>query len=302
MLVVIMIGIGIIGGICIARLLSYNTEVKYITEQLQAIQGKDTNQDVRVKAPNKELEALVAAINRSIEEKKETEAKHRHMDKELRQAIANMSHDLRTPLTSVIGYLQMLENPSLSEGERLRYQAVVKSRAQSLEKLIGSFYDLSRIEANEYEIELKSINISTILCELMATFYNDFVDKNLEPQLEIHEKLPAIIADDQATERIFSNLIQNMLKYATHTVKIRHTEEADGKQYTYFINDAQALTEEDVSHLFDRFFTADRMRTGQSTGLGLAITQKLVEQMGHRIDAKLENEQLIIRIIWKTKK
>lgn len=297
-----MIGIGIIGGICIARLLSYKREVKYITEQLQAIQGKDTNQQVRVKAPNKELEALVAAINKSIEEKKETEAKYRHMDKELRQAIANMSHDLRTPLTSVIGYLQMLENPGLSEGERIRYQEVVKSRAQSLEKLIGSFYDLSRIEANEYKIELKSINISTILCELMAAFYNDFVDKNLEPKLEIHEKLPAIIADDQATERIFSNLIQNMLKYATHTVKIRHVEEADGKQYTYFINDAQALTEEDVSQLFDRFFTADRMRTGQSTGLGLAITQKLVEQMGHRIDAKLENEQLVIRIVWKTNK
>ncbi|MGL4800364.1 MAG: sensor histidine kinase, partial [Cellulosilyticaceae bacterium] len=232
MLVVTMIGIGIIGGICIARLLSYKREVKYITEQLQAIQGKDTNQQVRVKAPNKELEALVAAINKSIEEKKETEAKYRHMDKELRQAIANMSHDLRTPLTSVIGYLQMLENPGLSEGERIRYQEVVKSRAQSLEKLIGSFYDLSRIEANEYKIELKSINISTILCELMAAFYNDFVDKNLEPKLEIHEKLPAIIADDQATERIFSNLIQNMLKYATHTVKIRHIQEADGKQYT----------------------------------------------------------------------
>lgn len=288
----------VIGGISITMLLSYKQELRYIKQQLEEINGMNTNKKIRLRASNKELEELVKAINQSLEVKKQTEANHKLMDRELRQAIANMSHDLRTPLTSIIGYLQLMDDPSLTKEEYKRYNTIVKKRANSLQNLISSFYDLSRIEANEYQIDLKNIHISTILCELIATFYNDFVDKGLEPQIEIDEKLEGTIGDAKAIERIFNNLIQNVLKYAKNTLYITHKKE-DGKQVTSFINDAPELTEEEVVHLFDRFFTVDRMRTGQSTGLGLAITKKLVEQMGHKITAELKNKQLIIRIIWK---
>ena len=300
MLIGMIIMIGVIGGISITSLLSYKKEIKDIQEQLEEINTEQTNKKVRLKAPNKNLEGLVKAINESLEKKKQIEANHIHMDRELRQAIANMSHDLRTPLTSIIGYLQLMEDLSIEEDTKKKYNEIVKKRAKALQNLITSFYDLSRIEANEYQIELKIINISTILCELIAGFYNEFVDKGLELRIEIDEKVESIIGDDKAVERIFSNLIQNVLKYAKEEFIITHKKEGN-QQVTSFTNDAEELMEDEVKHLFDRFFTTDRMRTGQSTGLGLAITKQLVEQMGHKIEAKLQDKKLTIQITWNSK-
>ena len=221
------------------------------------------------------------------------------MDLELRQAIANISHDLRTPLTSIMGYIQLIEDDNLPDEERKQYIEIVKKRSKALQMLIGGFYDLSRLEAKEYKFELKTLNLYNIICDITASYYNDFLNKGIEPSMELEENIKLVISDENAVRRIFSNLIQNMLKYSSKNMSVTLSQK-DGYISNVFTNDAPKLKEEDVTHLFERFFTGDKTRTEKSTGLGLAITKQLVEQMGHKISASLKDEKLSIEIMWIT--
>lgn len=275
-------------------------EVRNINNQLNKINKNKTNSKVLISSSNKEIKNLTLEINKTLEEKLKAEAKHKKMDLEIRQAIANISHDLRTPLTSIIGYIQLIEDDSLSENERNQYINIIKKRAKSLQILISSFYDLSRLEEKECKFEIKSINLYDIMCDLIALSYNDFLSKKIEPTIDIDEQIPLIITDKNAVRRIISNLIQNMIKYSNKFILISLKNNKDYIVMT-FTNDAPNLSKDDVSHLFQRFFIADRTRSGKSTGLGLAITKELVEQMGHEIFAELSKDKLSIIIKWKLK-
>jgi len=167
-----------------------------------------------------------------------------------------------------------------------------------LQNLITSFYDLSRLEANEYDLEFKKVNVESLLREIVAAFYNDFVDKDFEVEVDLQEKLPAIIADENAVIRIFTNIFQNALKHGSKTMSICQRQ-VDGVIISTFSNRVENFTQEDLEHVFDRFFTTDRMRTGQNTGLGLTIVKKLTESMGHEVSASLEDEVFTIQIRFK---
>ncbi|QUH21303.1 sensor histidine kinase [Alkaliphilus sp. B6464] len=289
----------IICGIFVTLCILSHNEVKNITNQLSRINKTNTNSKILLTFSNKEMENLASEINKTLEEKQKSEIEHKRMDLELRQAIANISHDLRTPLTSIMGYIQLMEDDGLPCHEKKEYADIVKRRAESLQSLISSFYDLSRLEGKEYKFELKSVNINNIMCDLIASFYKDFLTKEIEPIIDIDEKVSLIIADENAVKRVFSNLIQNALKYGNECIYIS-LKEYDGYIITTFTNVAHNLSERDIAHLFERFFTADLTRSDKSTGLGLSITKELVEQMGHEISAELADCKLSIIIKWKT--
>ncbi|AAO34811.1 sensory transduction protein kinase [Clostridium tetani E88] len=273
-------------------------ELKNITKQLKEINNTKTNSKILISFSNNLVKNLALEINKSLEKKSATEAEHKRMDLEIRQSISNISHDLRTPLTSIIGYIQLMEDDSLSQNERSQYIDIIKKRAKSLQTLICSFYDLSRLEGREYKFDLRALNLYNILCDLIAVSYNDFISNEIEPIIDIDEQIPMIIADENAVRRIISNLIQNMIKYSNEFISISLKYNKD-HIILNFTNDAPNLKEDDVKYLFQRFFTADRTRSGESTGLGLAIAKELVEQMGHEIFAKLSKDKLSIIIKWK---
>lgn len=273
-------------------------EIKSITCQLNKINSIKTNSKILLSLRDKNLEKLALEINKTLEEKRKTETEYKKIDLELRQAIANMSHDLRTPLTSIMGYIQLIEDDSLSIDEKKEYMNIVKNRTKSLQTLITSFYDLSRLDAKEYKFEFKSLNLPNILCDIIASFYNDFINKGIEPAIDIDQKAAMVIADENAVRRVFSNLIQNMIKYGEKSVFIS-LKQQDNFIVIVFKNDAPNLNVEDASHLFERFFTVDRTRNGNNTGLGLAISKQLLEQMGHEISSELLDGKLIITIKFK---
>lgn len=295
-IIIIILLIALAGLITLYLLLS--REIKNISNQLYEHNKTHTNSKILLSFSNKGLEGLAQNINKTLEEKQKIEIEYKGMDKELRQAIANMSHDLRTPLTSIMGYIQLIEDDKTPEEDKKQYLDIVKRRGSTLQGLIESFYDMSRLEAREYKLELKPVNLYNIMCDMIAAFYNDFVNKSIEPIIEIQENIPMVIADENGVKRIVSNLIQNMLRYGNKHVHISLKQEKNSIVST-FENDATGLTQEDLTHLFERFFTADRTRSGKSTGLGLAITKQLVEQMGHSIKAELQNGRLGLIIEWK---
>lgn len=293
-MIVAWILIGII-VILLLIILSYKREFKRINNQLEV--NKEEYNNIKTQSIDKGIERLAANINLLYDRNQQIVAEKKKTEEELRASISNMSHDLRTPLTSIMGYLQMIKSDSYSEEEKGEYFQIVEKRTQSLQQLISSFYDLSRIEGNEYSFNLKKINLNNILCEILAQYYNDFINKNIEPIIEIDESIADIISDEPAVNRIFSNLVGNMIKHGEGFIKITLRED-NGEIVTEFINKTTDLTEENVENLFNRFYIVDKSRNSQNTGLGLYITKVLVEKLGHSISAELIGENLCISIVW----
>lgn len=282
--------------VLISIIIGYKREFRRINKEIS--NNLDEYVNIKTKSVDKDVENLVQNINLIFDSKQKVVAEKKKKEEELRASISNMSHDLRTPLTSIMGYLQMIKSEKPSEADKKEYMDIVEKRTKSLQKLISSFYDLSRIEGNEYNFNYKKVNLSNVLCENIAVFYNDFINNNIEPVIEIEEGIKEIISDEGAITRIFSNLIGNMIKHGENYVKISLKKEND-IIITEFTNKATGLTQENVDKLFNRFYTVDNSRSDRNTGLGLYITKALVEKLGYNITAKLENENLKIKISWK---
>ena len=255
MVIICLIGIIIV---LIAIIIGYKREFKRINKEIT--NNLDEYVNIKTKSVDKDVENLVQSINLIFDSKQKVVSEKKKSEEELRASITNMSHDLRTPLTSIMGYLQMIRSEKSSETDKKEYMDIVEKRTKSLQQLISSFYDLSRIEGNEYNFNYKKVNLSNILCENIALFYNDFINNNIEPVIEIEEGIKEIISDDGAITRIFSNLIGNMIKHGENFVKITLRQEND-VIITEFINKATGLTEENVDKLFDRFYTVDNSRS-----------------------------------------
>ncbi|NKF08584.1 HAMP domain-containing histidine kinase [Clostridium gasigenes] len=298
---IIIILLLVIIGIFIALYIFYTSELKNINTQLKKINETKTNSKILLTSSNKELRKLIIEVNKNIEENQKSEAIYKRLDLGIRQSIANISHDLRTPLTSVMGYIHLIEDENLEKEERSECLDVIKNRTRDLEELITSFYDLSRLEGNEYKFEMTSININNIMCEVLGGFYKELLKSNIKSIVEVDEAPYFILGDNIAIKRVITNLVQNIIKYGEGDVIFSLKRNGD-YVVTIFENKAEKIAKEDVEKLFERFFTADRSRTGKSTGLGLAITKELVQQMGHEIKAELIGDRLRITITWKMQK
>ena len=264
---------------------------------LAEVNREGGNRRLRLASPDREAEALFAQINELLESMARSDVAHERREKELRQEIANISHDLRTPLTSILGYLQLLRAGACTPEEREEYLAVIEGRARALQLLVTGFYDLSRLEAGGYTFECRDVRLDQVLEEQVAAFYYDLTEKKMVPELDVEKSLPPIYADPYAVGRIYTNLMQNALKHGEGVLRITARREG-GEVVTRLSNRAPGLLPQDVGHLFDRFFTADRMRTGHDTGLGLAIVRKLAGQMGAKTEAALTGADLTITVRW----
>ncbi len=290
-----------LSAVLLALLLLERQGLGRLRDDLRAMSrsGKDTpNKRLTLPTPGRPLEALVHEINALMDEKQAVQVESLRREKELRRQIANISHDLRTPLTAILGYTQLLKDPALPAEDRAEYLAVVEKRSHTLQTLLTGFYDLSRMESGEYPLSLSPVALHPILCELLAAFYEDFTEKGVHLAVDLEDNLPEVAADAGAVTRIFTNLIQNALKHGGQRLEIRQYAE-ENTVVTVFTNEAGGLTEADVASIFDRFFTADRMRTGQNTGLGLAIVKNLAETMGHQVSASLDGSLFSIHLYWK---
>lgn len=273
-------------------------EINRLTLELKKLNSEGKIEKLRLSLPNKNIENLIVEINTLIDDKRKMENIYKEKDMELREAIANMSHDLRTPLTSIMGYVYLLNDDKLDKEERKEYLKIIEKRSLVLNDLITNFYGLSRIQADQYEIKFEPVNLELVLGEIIAAFYETLDYKFGEPEINIEEGLSPVLGDKQALNRIFTNLIENIIKHGEGEVKIS-LKKKNKYIVMEFSNKAEELESNDVNRIFEKFFTKDRMRTGQNTGLGLAIVKLLVEKQGQKIEAKKVGNRLVINIIWR---
>lgn len=299
MLIAIILILGAVSAVLALRVYSLEKDIRSVARQLQAREAVESSSRLRLEAPNATAEDLLTAINALLERGERDKADYRQQEKAIRQQIANVSHDLRTPLTSILGYLQLLEGDTLTPEERREYLSVVQSRAKSLQSLITSFYDLSRLEGDEYPLVKEPVDLYGVLSRLVAEFYNDFIDGGFDMEVALSEGLPPVAADPSGVQRVLTNLIRNALEHGRERLSIRLFRE-ENAVLAVFSNGVRGLCQEDVDHVFDRFYTADKTRTGQSTGLGLAIVQTLTQRMGHTVSADLAGETFTVTVRFRT--
>lgn len=279
----------IILAFLVIRLLYIDKQIESLIKQLTDINKNKTDKKITIGLLNKRIEILSEKINEIIEVKKQSEANKVKIENDLRQTIANMSHDLRTPLTSIIGYIQFLKLDNISKEEKNEYLNIAEQRAKVLESLLNDFYELSLIESLDYELNLEKLNINKILQELILGKYADFMNRSIKPNIKIPKENIYIIAEEKSLERVIDNLLSNTIKYAKDNVDIS-LEQDDNTVLLKVSNNIINLTSQDVENIFDRFYMADKTRSGKGTGLGLAIAKGLVEKMNGNIRANMKED------------
>lgn len=281
-------------------LLSKNIrEVKYDLKEV--CEDIERNRRLTLAFPNKDLENLLKEMNNYLEKTQMEKIKSTRREKELRKEIENISHDLRTPLTSILGYLELMKDEDITKEETNEYISMVERKSRALKDLIQSFYDLSRLEANEYKTDIKTVDIHKELMEQLLIHYNDFDKKGINVELDIGEEAINIQGDLHIIERIFVNLIENAIKYAKDTFKVCMKQSKDNIEII-FSNNVENLEETDVEKLFNRFYMKDESRNNQSSGLGLTITKLLVESMNGNIRAEIKDDFIYFKITFKISK
>lgn len=261
----------------------------------------ERNRRLTLASPNKDLEELLKEMNNYLEKTQMEKIKSTRREKEIRKEIENISHDLRTPLTSILGYLELIKDEDITKEEQYEYISIVERKSRDLKDLIQSFYDLSRLEANEYKVDIKTIDIHKELMEQLLIYYNDFDKKGIDVEIDIGEEEINIQGDLNIIGRILDNLIQNAIKYAKDTFKVCMKQSNDNIDII-FSNNVENLEEADGEKLFKRFYMKDKSRNNQSSGLGLTITKLLVEAMNGNIRAEIKDDFIYFKITFKVSK
>lgn len=262
-----------------------------IRTQLAAILNEDTNTLISVSSRDKHIRLLTSELNKHLR----TLRKERHRfirgDTELKNAFTNISHDLRTPLTAICGYLDLMEGEKQSEKTE-RYIGIIKNRVDILTRLTEELFRYSVITSPESNITKEKVVLNSVLEESIASFYTGLSRRNITPNIKITEKKIERELDRPALTRVFSNILSNAVKYSDGDLQITMTEEGE----IIFTNTASGLDEVQVGRLFDRFYTVEAAR--KSTGLGLAIARTLTQQMNGEITAEYKDNKLSIKIIF----
>lgn len=279
----------------IFRYVSLILAVLKIRDELdEACQDLTRNQMIHLPMPDRHLAKLLCSVNAALEGIQKERQRYEKREREFQAQIENISHDLRTPLTVMIGYLRLFRKSEIfssndcmdQKHELLETVSIMEQKAEVMNHLVTQFYDYSRLNAGSYELKIQQVDVSRTLRESLMGNYQILQQKSLDVDVKLPDHAVWVSGDTAALERIFQNLFQNAARYADTMLQIsidRHKNEV----FIYFQNDTRMLAAEDVLHLFDRFYIQDHARSRGGTGLGLTVARSLAEQMGGMLTAQV---------------
>lgn len=264
--------------------------VRALTKQIENIHTNfGTNELLKTQVQSKNLVAFVSAMNRLLLRYKKEQQHYAKKEQELRKEITNISHDLRTPLTSIKGFTELLQSENFSSHEEKEYLDIIYRKVVLLTKLTDSFYVISQVESNDYPIQKEKIDLNQLVIELMMSFFEEFNEASLQVSVD-EVNLSEITADLKATTRILTNLIQNAIRYAKSYFRIAFSEDDEFVILT-FTNDVHEFDETQLNTIFKRSFSMEPSRSKGQTGLGLYIVKKLVEKQNGKVKAAINNNE-----------
>ena len=273
----------------VAFLLLQKKSMDYITRISVAVQNiseGDLNTTVEVVGDD-EFSAMAANLNKMVEDIRQLMDKERESERTKNELITNIAHDLRTPLTSIIGYLELLSGPAnMTEEMEKKYIDITYTKAKRLEKLIEDLFGFTKLNYGKVSMKIGKVDIVKLLSQLLEEFYPNFMDKDLAYELQSNVPAKIINADGNLLARLFDNLINNAIKYGAEgkriVVKIHATETMVTVSVT---NYGYVIPKEELPLLFEKFYRVEQSRSSNTggTGLGLAIARNIVDMHGGTI-------------------
>lgn len=276
----------------------------YTYEKLQDIVAKQTGEKLLVFTDDKELQKLLVAINLLLEAKQITQADYSKVEMSMRKMLANVSHDLKTPLTVVLGYVEMLHtNQTLSEEERHALLTKVQMKTNEVIELIHKFFDLAKLESGDKEIELTRINMNEVCLQNILSYYDLLTAKGFSVHIDIPENQYYALGNEEVLSRVLNNLISNAITYGDDGKTLGMILRSDEKSvYIDIWDKGKGISESHIDKVFERMYTLEdsRNRLYQGSGLGLTITKRLVEALGGEIHlSSRPYEKTIFTIMFK---
>ena len=282
-------------GILGIRLWRYRKQINHISEELSVLREEDTNYRLSSYCAVGKTEEVIRKTNDIIGHYRESEKKLKKENAAYRQSITSISHDIRTPLTSAKGYIQIMQEAEINPEKRMKYAAIVEQRLDDVNDMLNQLFEYARIEADEMSWETEVLNVGNLFAETVSMFYDDFVEAGCEPEVEIQNAPCHIMGDRHAFVRIVENLIKNALVHGEGDYRITFQSEG-GYAVICVSNKTSSIEKKDIGRIFERFYTTDQSRSRKTTGLGLAIVRKFTEKMGGTAEAVLEGAQFSIRV------
>ena len=285
-----------LAALCLlAYLLVLRHSLREAAEELDEKLRTDTNTLISISSGDRAMQSLVTHINRQLQALRRERLRLHSGNAELTAAVTNVSHDLRTPLTAICGYLDLLEQEVQTEAAA-RYLAVIRERTDAMRALTEELFRYSVLTATADELHTEPVCLNDVLEQSLAGFYGALSARGITPSVQLPEEKVIRPLDAAALRRVFDNILSNAAKYSDGDLAV--VLAPDGE--VTFSNRASALSRVEAARLFDRFYTVDSARG--STGLGLSIAKLLTEKLHGTISADYENETLRICIAFPTEK
>ena len=280
---------GSLALVLFACLASLQNSIQEVADELDEKLKTDTNTLISISSGNRKIRSLAEQMNSQLMELRTERLRLKQGDTELKGAITNISHDLRTPLTAICGYLDLLEQETLPQKSK-NYLSIIRERTDAMRTLTEELFQYSVFSLKEDELHLKQICVNDILEQSLAGFYGVFMKESIVPDIQMTEIRVMRLLDKAALRRIFDNILSNAARYTDGDLNVKLF--SDGR--ITFSNHASKLDRIQAERLFERFYTVENAKN--STGLGLSIARLLVEKMAGNIKAEYVDGELVIQV------
>ena len=257
-------------------------KTKRISLKLRNILKENSMERIKLNNLSKDKKELAKYINNLLDEYERISVDNKNYKERHKRMMSDISHDIRTPITAIMGYVDLLMDNTLEEHKKEEYISVIHESGSALKELMEEFFELAKLEGNDREIKIEKINISEIIRQNLITFMNEINKREIVPEINIGEEEVFVLADKSALYRVITNLISNSLKYGYEGKVMGIELSVHEKQVKIIIWDrGKGVEKGQIPHIFERLYTEERSRNKKlrGSGLGLTIVKKLVEDM-----------------------
>lgn len=289
----------ILAGVLAALLLiqtvlffKYQRQVKSICRQLSFLMENNSNMLITTDMESGGLRRLKDALNELLALRRREQRDYQEKEKAISEIYTSLSHDIRTPLTSLDGYFQLLET-SGDEREQERYIGVIQERISSLKEMLEELFLFARLKNDSYQVELARCCFSAVLKNTVFSYYDEWEKRGIRPRIELTDERLYFMGNEQALKRLLQNVIKNGLDHGERQICIRMRREQDSIRFR-ISNRVREPQKIDPSRVFERFYKADGARSVNSTGLGLSIARELALRMGGGMSAGIEGDEFFV--------
>lgn len=284
--------------VLVTRVIILKREIKSIGNQLKETREKSYNKQVQIALIDNDLSEMTLQVNKNLDYQKQLKLNQEKIEKQMKQSISDITHDLRTPLTVIKGNLQMICKDQGISDQNLEYIKICEEKADTLKEMVDGFFELSVLESDQNEVPIHKVNATNILMQFVIDHEALIREKNLVPEISFPEKTINILGDEAFINRMLSNLLNNILKYGKNGFRIELVEKPDELVSIKFSNRVESDNHIDTERMFDRTYRADRARHENGAGLGLYIVKLLAEKQNASVNAYIENNNLVIEMIF----